>query len=66
MGIGVFRGARSLEDVVRLGVESAARHVYPGLRTLVLTGFTAEEQSALAAIDLAALVAEIEPSKHPG
>lgn len=55
LSAGVFRGDRSLTDVIRLGVEALARHVYPGLETICVAGFTPEEQTLLADLDLSSL-----------
>ena len=41
---GIFRGSCPLSRIVQTSIESIAKHVYDGLKTVVLCGFTANEQ----------------------
>lgn len=44
---GIFRGSRSLQDVLRIGVEAVAKAAYSGLSAVHLVGFTREELEIL-------------------
>lgn len=47
---GVFRGNRSVADVLRIGLEAVARNSYQGLREVHLCGFTALECETLSSL----------------
>jgi O-acetyl-ADP-ribose deacetylase (regulator of RNase III) len=47
LSAGVFRGARSLEYVLRLGIEAVAESAYPGLKEAHLVAFMGDEQQVL-------------------
>ena len=47
---GIYRGSCPLRTVIEKGLESIAKHVYPGLKCVVLCGFTPEEQTVLKTI----------------
>ena len=47
LSAGIFRGARSLEYVLRLGVEAVVECAYPGLKEVHLVAFMGDEQQVL-------------------
>ena len=47
LSAGIFRGARSLEYVLRLGVEAVVECAYPGLKEVHLVAFMEDEQQVL-------------------
>ena len=47
LSAGLFRGARSLEHVLRIGVETVRSSAYPGLREVHLVAFQDDEQHTL-------------------
>ena len=76
LSAGIFRGSRSLEYVLRLGLEAVAECAYPGLKEVHLVAFMGDEQQALlrllesgaaavASADPPQAVSEPEPEGEP-
>jgi len=47
LSAGVFRGARSLNEILEVGLKSAADYIYPSLQELMFVAYGADEQQAL-------------------
>ena len=47
LSAGIFRGPRSVEEVLRIGVRAIAGGAYPGLEHVCLVGYTSEEAAIL-------------------
>ena len=47
LSAGIFRGGCPLKTVVKKGMDAIAKNIYPGLKQVVLCGFTEEEQRVL-------------------
>ncbi|CAM9387196.1 unnamed protein product, partial [Ectocarpus fasciculatus] len=50
LSAGVYRGPRSLQDVISIAVNALVRHSYEGLREVHLISFTAEETEVLLSV----------------
>ena len=61
LSAGIFRGPRSLEHVLRLGMEAIKECAYPGLKEVHLVAFMDEEQQVL--IDLIEAAAAVKAEK---
>jgi len=47
LSAGIFRGGRALSDVLRVGMDAIAAHVYPGLKEVHMVGFQEQEKKVL-------------------
>jgi len=47
LSAGVFRGERSLEDILRIGLKSVVNNCYEGLREVTMVCWTKEEQDVM-------------------
>ena len=47
LSAGIFRGGRALPDVLRIGMDAIAAHVYPGLKEVHMVGFQGQEKKVL-------------------
>lgn len=50
MSLGVFKGERSLRDILEIGLKTVSENVYPGLESITLVAWTEEEQKELTSI----------------